>query len=84
VPRNPDSPAFDWHERKFYQNLSYADRTGWAWEWLRRNEGYAAMADTAPLPITEILRPEPPIVVLTMPEGEGGMSDWGLHFCGTT
>ena len=58
-----EDKAADWKEAEDYALLLHADRSVFAWEWLRRDPGYRAAADAA----TRLRRGEP------SPEA------WGLH-----
>lgn len=77
-------PPFDWRDRKIYQSLLSVDRAGWAWEWLRRNERYVAIATALPPLALCVLRQMPLVTLMTVPGQNGGASPWGLHFRGTT
>lgn len=63
-----------------YRSLLMLDRAGWAWEWLRRNRVYAAVAAARPKAILRTLRHTPLIALITLPYGEDSGSTWGLHF----
>lgn len=47
APPGMDPPT-DWRNPTRYESLRKADRTAWAWQWLRRNPAFAAMAMAVP------------------------------------
>ena len=75
--------APNWQNVRTYEHLLAFDRSGWAWEWLRRNPVYAATALAVQPAVLSILRQTPLIVRISVPDGEGGAARWGLHFRGT-
>ena len=58
------------------------DRAGWAWEWLRRNPAYRRDAASVPRPRRTILRRDPDIELLTLPDRPVVADHWGLLFLG--
>lgn len=71
-----------WRDPQTYRPLLMLDRPGWAWEWLRRNRAYGALAITLPPAIRCILRATPRITLITQRHGEEDIFPWGLHFRG--
>lgn len=61
-----------WRDPKLYQSLLTVDRAAWAWEWLRRNPLYAAMASAVRPASVRVLRRSPLIAMITLPGPEGG------------
>lgn len=55
------------------------DRAGWAWEWLRRNSAYRREASSAARPQRTILRRNPDIELLILPDRPAA-DHWGLLF----
>lgn len=56
------------------------DRAGWAWEWLRRNPAYRREAASTPRPQGTILRRDPKIELLALPERPVAAVRWGVLF----
>ena len=70
--RPDDGPAADWRDAAAYAPLLQVGRSGFAWEWLRRDDGYCAAAARA-LELSRLPHP-----------GQTGEPDalaarWGLH-----
>ena len=57
------------------------DRAGWAWEWLRHNPAYRREAVAGASPRRVILRQDPEIAVLVLPDRLAA-DPWGLLFPG--
>lgn len=57
------------------------DRAGWAWEWLRHNQAYRREAVPGAPPRRTILRQDPEIAVLVLPDRPAA-DRWGLLFPG--
>jgi len=57
------------------------DRAGWAWEWLRHNPAYRREVDSGARPRRTILRRDPEIAVLVLPD-QPSADRWGLLFPG--
>jgi hypothetical protein len=65
----PERPAADWREAADYAVLLRADRSAFAWEWLRRNTGYRRAAQQSV--DRGSARPKP--------EAHRAAEHWGLH-----
>lgn len=80
-------PSADWRDGDSYASLRGMDRTGWAWEWLRRDPGFTAAAGRMPLPVSPPVQSgtrrrrhetgQPRIVRI---EGSGFMEDRSVFF----
>ncbi|MGC4252801.1 MAG: DUF6499 domain-containing protein [Sphingobium sp.] len=67
---------FDWRNRACYRPLLTLDRSGWAWEFLRRNPDYRRAVQDLPKPEYERwLMPS-----LSLISAAGVPPDWGLPF----
>ncbi|WP_366520761.1 transcriptional regulator domain-containing protein [Acidocella sp.] len=79
MPGNPDKFAPpDWRDAQQYSDLLELDRSGWAWEWLRRHAAYEG--DTSPLVCTRgdgILTPRFEVLNVSDNKLSGR---WGLCF----
>lgn len=70
--RSGEGHTADWKDAAAYAPLLQVGRAGFAWEWLRRDEGYRAAAAGA-LRSTEPPHPLPPR------QGDPLAEQWGLH-----
>lgn len=61
-----EEPDFDWKDAQSYAPLLEADRSIFAWEWLRRDPGYRAAASSA-------------FEAMATRKGLPSPQDWGLH-----
>lgn len=62
----------DWRDAGAYAPLLHVGRPGFAWEWLRRNEGYRKAAVRA-------LAGRAPARAASVAEADEGAQKWGLH-----
>lgn len=65
-----------WQDRTRYRPLLDLDRSGWAWEFLRRNPDYRQAVQSLPKPKYERWLMPP----LSLISGAGVAPDWGLSF----
>jgi len=66
----------NWHNRNTYHPLLDLDRSGWAWEFLRRNYDYRRATEGLPKPKRERWLMPP----LSLISAAGAPPDWGLSF----
>ncbi len=76
-----DGAMPNWREAQNYTSLLKLDRPGWAWEWLRRNPGYAAQTmGCSSLPCL-VSSPETKAGLSIFPASDN-VAGWGLLFPG--
>lgn len=81
IPQEPGEPSrADWRDPTNYKSLLTLDRSGWAWNWLRRNPDYIARTSQL-LARRRLEQPGTRLRVITTSDAEEAR-DWGLHFRG--
>ena len=79
ISQEPGEPLrASWRNPGSYKSLLSLDRAGWAWEWLRRNPDYIALATQFPTR-ARVNQPGTRLRIITASDAEEAC-DWGLHF----
>ena len=76
----PNPPQPDWRDLSTYQYTRDLTREDWAWEFLRRNQDYAATAANAAKPGSRTERRMSMVTMLDATNIAEGAQAWGLHF----
>lgn len=79
ISQEPGEPSrASWRDPTNYKSMLTLDRSGWAWEWLRRNPEYIALAAQLP-EHARLAQPGTQLRIITASGAEEAL-DSGLHF----
>jgi len=79
ISQEPGEPSrASWRDPTNYKSLLTLDRSGWAWEWLRRNPEYIVLTTQLPTR-ARVDQPGTRLRIITVSAAEE-MRDWGLRF----
>lgn len=79
ISQEPGEPSrASWRDPTNYKSLLTLDRSGWAWEWLRRNPDYIHLTTQISTP-ARVDQPGTRLRIISASSTEDAR-DWGLHF----